>query len=231
MNSDSSSFKIKDANNIKNISIEKFDNINNLNINNNEVNDFDKIRDQNHFNIIIENAFKVSINSSQDSVLNLIGIEKLFEKYKCFYKEIKNLIISKEEEKKCENFDCEKQLDNEMKYIIIKIKNLASEHNKNKLKRKLIKSSEQSFFIKAEIIKFQDFNNNEINILGNILKNQGIKIENENKNTIKNNINNNINDNNYNIKEDKINKSIILPELIPPKEMINIFIHCVKHFE
>jgi len=231
MNSDSSSFKIKDANNIKSISIEKFDNINNLNINNNEVNDFDKIRDQNHFNIIIENAFKVSINSSQDSVLNLIGIEKLFEKYKCFYKEIKNLIISKEEEKKCENFDCEKQLDNEMKYIIIKIKNLASEHNKNKLKRKLIKSSEQSFFIKAEIIKFQDFNNNEINILGNILKNQGIKIENENKNTIKNNINNNINDNNYNIKEDKINKSIILPELIPPKEMINIFIHCVKHFE
>jgi len=147
MNSDSSSFKIKDANNIKSISIEKFDNINNLNINNNEVNDFDKIRDQNHFNIIIENAFKVSINSSQDSVLNLIGIEKLFEKYKCFYKEIKNLIISKEEEKKCENFDCEKQLDNEMKYIIIKIKNLASEHNKNKLKRKLIKSSEQSFFI------------------------------------------------------------------------------------
>ena len=99
MNNDSSSVKIKDDK--ISIQIENDDNINNSNKNNIEVNDFGLIRDQNDINSIIENADKVSINSSSDSTLHLINNnENLFEKYKCFYKEIKNLIISKEEKKK-----------------------------------------------------------------------------------------------------------------------------------
>jgi len=254
MNNDSSSVKIKDDK--ISIQIENDDNINNSNKNNIEVNDFGLIRDQNDINSIIENADKVSINSSSDSILHLINNnnENLFEKYKCFYKEIKNLIISKEEKKKFENFDYNKQLENEKKYIIKKINNLISEHNKNKLKKKLIKSSEQRIFIKGEITNCNDINNlyeKEINLLRKFIKNnfknknQGNKIENENKNKIKINLdnlnNNSTNDNNYNIKEDKIklkkkiknekNTSNILPELISPKAMYNIFIHCIKQFE
>ena len=226
-----SSVSIKDQ--TESIPIENCNNnnLNNSNINNNEV------KDQNNFSLIIGSADKVEveISSSSDTVLNLIGIEKLFEKYKCFYKDIKHLILSKEEEKKCENYDCEKQLNNEMKYIIKKINNLTSGFKKKKI------IWEQRFFIKAEIKNNNDNLYEEANLYKNFIKEnykkQANKIENENenKNKIKKNI---VNINNINIKEYNIklkknikNENNILPGLISPMGKYNIFMHCVKKFE